>query len=345
MKRYFRILTIFLCLSVCVSALAACNTAPEPSETSGDSGTSEEVTTGAGTTEAGTTGVFEFPFVSRIDQADYEVLVYQKRNETSQIIDVPKDDLVSSLVPGFGGPLPGTGSSAPKTVTVQWGGYSYVLKYDTSRTMAGTHTRVHTYDSDEGVTVWIDAETEEIVKYDGFSYPNDLAAREDYLAYLQDVLPEYDLSMYQSDCTMTYEVGGSTKTFPGFRPCGENERLVSYDFQFEKRIQGVKTSDYLRVQFRGEPKTLTIELCDRIEEANYSYYFENKEMCDAVALAYLEKQLKTGIQVLDVAISRRLIVYDEEAYVEYTLQADCAFAENPKAMDGEYSAVLYLRKK
>ena len=50
-KRYFRILTIFLCLSVLIGTFAACNTAPEPSETSGDAGTSEEVTTEEVTTE------------------------------------------------------------------------------------------------------------------------------------------------------------------------------------------------------------------------------------------------------------------------------------------------------
>ena len=51
MKRYFRILTVFLCLFVLIGAFAACNTAPEPSETSGDAGTSEEVTTEEVTTE------------------------------------------------------------------------------------------------------------------------------------------------------------------------------------------------------------------------------------------------------------------------------------------------------
>ena len=45
-KRCFRLIAVFLCLSVLIGTFAACNTAPEPSETSGDAGTSEEVTTG-----------------------------------------------------------------------------------------------------------------------------------------------------------------------------------------------------------------------------------------------------------------------------------------------------------
>ena len=69
-KHRVRLIAIFLCLSVCVSALAACNTAPEPSETSGDAGTSEEVTTDGVTTDG--ENVVVVPYEDgRVYQSEY----------------------------------------------------------------------------------------------------------------------------------------------------------------------------------------------------------------------------------------------------------------------------------
>ena len=177
--------------------------------------------------------------VSDLELYDFTTVLYQT-GEAAGVFSVSEEKSYQSRK--F------TDNTAPKTRTMDIFGTAYELQYANSGAYALTGQEIHVYTIPQTKSgkVFIDAQTDQVVKYVSIPYTLTEKTEEDFLQTVRRLVGDtVDLSAYEYSCATWYKAvddkGLESKEIPGFRVCGKNEYLQSYTFSYSKQILGFDT--------------------------------------------------------------------------------------------------------
>ena len=162
--------------------------------------------------------------------------------------------------------------SAPRRRVFNVLGQNYNGIYTKTVTFECSDLTAHEYELEglENGAILVDVRTGEIVKYNAIPYDDKkIATEEDYLSAIEALVNNgADLSKYDYKCETQYRVispeGSHGERADGFKICGENERLSTYYFFYNKTLEGVLLEDHVFAMFFGGKFTL------EMVEFNYS---------------------------------------------------------------------------
>ena len=156
--------------------------------------------------------------------------------------------------------------SAPKRRAFNVLGQNYNGIYTKTVTFECSDLTVHEYELEglENGAILVDVRTGEIVKYNAIPYDDaKTATEEDYVSAIEALVNNgADLSKYDYKCETQYRVispeGSHGERADGFKICGENERLSTYYFFYNKTLEGVQLEDHVFAMFYGGKFNLEI---------------------------------------------------------------------------------------
>ena len=187
-----------------------------------------------------------------------------------------------------------------KTMMYSFGEHSLMLTYDESFNTIGRHIYDYT-DEEKTVVVGRYANTGNIayvIYLDGaYIIEETLTTEAEYRAwvedYLQEMMPDEDLSQYKYSCTTSYvhNEGDSSSylTYDGFYIPQENEEINNYSFDYAIEFNGYRTADIINVII--DPYVSADEPCC-VSSVGYS----NHEFDNFVLLNLDEQKVNAAIE-------------------------------------------------
>ena len=189
---------------------------------------------------------------------DFSTSLYQT-GENSDVFSTKKTSVYNSREY--------TDSTASQIRTMDVFGTTYELQYANSAAYALTGQEIHVYkmQGTENSKVFIDAQTDTVVKYVNVPYTPTEKTEEDYTQTVMDLVGNtVDLSAYEYSCATwymaVYDNGAESKEIPGFHVCGENEYLKTYTFGYNKYIGDYRSIEHVTAIFDAD--SITLEIID-----------------------------------------------------------------------------------
>ena len=162
-----------------------------------------------------------------------------------------------------------TDTSVPKARTMDIFGTTYELTYVNSAAFALTGQEIHVYQlqGTEYGKVFIDVQTDTVVKYMSIPYTPTEKNEENYQQTVRKLVGNtVDLSEYEYSCATwymaVYDNGVESNETSGFRVCEENESLRSYTFGYNKYIDKYRSVEHVTAIFDFDTESITLEIID-----------------------------------------------------------------------------------
>lgn len=226
-------------------------------------------------------------------------------------------------------------TSVPQTSRTVILGKEYTLKYRNSAKYALSDTRVHVYilNDNENCAVFIDSETNKIVKYINIPYDNTLESEADYVGFISNLLgDEYAIEEYSYQNTTHYwrftEFGLESNVENGFLTAAENEEIKTYSFYYKKLLGTLETSNHITAEFylsRESGPQFMLEVFDfKYDNLDALQLAAELETVTQYAEIYLKSILKEKYSIQDINFtSHMFFVQDGSLYVR--LNAEILF--------------------
>lgn len=213
--------------------------------------------------------------------------------------------------------------SAKPTLEIRILGEDYELEYIESAHLPLNAYPVHKYKikGTEYSEILISAETDKVVKYSNIPIKVLYTTEHEYKAFIQEIVgDEYALSDYQYKCTTWRYIftddSMSSNVTDGFYVCGNNEKLGSYSFYFEKEIGGLKTLEHISAEF--DEDSFSLEMYDfNYESSTFDRILRTMDAWQEKMQNYLRAEVSNEFTVGNIeAISHTLFIRNGIPYVK-----------------------------
>ena len=231
---------------------------------------------------------------------------------------------------------PCTDHEAEETLQRTILGVPYTLVYQRSLILGLFGTHLHEYRLEEvqrlgaPATVWIHAETNEILKYGFVPYNMKLTTEEGFVEFVKNIIGDsYGLEQFSYQPSTWYFQEGfyqngtpftRSAVVDGFYICKENEYVHSYMFSFRKTVgdKKIKTSEAVSAEFYVENQELYMEIYNLgdYEKSTFSNILESWEQFELSMEEYIYSNLHSQILAIDViTFDHKLLIKDGQLYI------------------------------
>lgn len=213
-------------------------------------------------------------------------------------------------------------TNVKKTINVDILGSEYKGVYLETVKLPRSDIVVNAY-SLEGInnsSVFVDSKSDEIIEYVNIPFDGGVKSENDYIDFIKNMLNENTvLSKYDYSCETHYYIFGENRIESTvdncFRICGENERLVSYTFYFEKYVDGVRFPEHVAASFYED--TFSMEIIKSYHDENdYKSILENIDKIEENIEQHLKENVKEDFEISDIKhIKKSVFIMEDIPYV------------------------------
>ena len=218
-------------------------------------------------------------------------------------------------------------------------GTEYSLTYENSTQLPDSELCMQVYkiEGTEYGRICFDSKSGRVLKYLGIPYTEELSAslctEEDYLAFINKLIPTVDLSEYNDLKISTqyiekFDGGFGSATKKGFYICQEDERFSSYLFYYLKTVDGILVEDRIVATFMGD--AFCIEIYDlKHSREEYEPLLSNMEALNKHVEEYAGEIFKEKYAAFKIdSINHRLFIKDGTPCARSTVNVFFTYSED-----------------